>query len=140
MKKEVLIILGVLIVGGIFVGCSDIEKRETKSTSQSEESKMLSQSEKDSYKEKAAKALKGENVKSIDILTQNKTQKAIISVQVGLEELKDKVAKEEVEEVVSRIEKKLKSVSELYEITVVDKKNQLTAMVRSEDKGMLEFF
>lgn len=143
MKRIIGILLSILMVGALFVSCGSKEESDDKNTSQNEnilEDSMLSQSEKDSYKSKVEKALEGENVSDIDILTQNKTKKPIISLQVVFNGIKGKVSKRDVEMLINKIEKKIKPISDLYDITILDKNNQMIAMSGYEDKGNIEFF
>lgn len=143
MKRIIGILLSILMVGALFVSCGSNEESDDKNISQNEnilEDSMLSQSEKDSYKSKVEKALEGENVSDIDILTQNKTKKPIISLQVVFNGIKGKVNKKDIETLINKIEKKIKPISDLYDITILDKNNQMIAMSGYEDKGNIEFF
>ncbi|WP_338598124.1 hypothetical protein [Clostridium baratii] len=143
MKRIIGILLSILMVGALFVSCSSKEESDDKNTSQNEnilEDSMLSQSEKDSYKTKVEKALEGENVSDIDILTQNKTKKPIVSLQVVFNGIKGKVNKRDIETLINKIEKKIEPISDLYDITILDKNNQMIAMSGYEDKGKIEFF
>lgn len=143
MKRIIGILLSILMVGALFVSCSSKEESDDKNTSQNEnilEDCMLSQSEKDSYKTKVEKALEVENVSDIDILTQNKTKKPIVSLQVVFNGIKGKVNKRDIETLINKIEKKIEPISDLYDITILDKNNQMIAMSGYEDKGKIEFF
>ena len=130
MKKIVSLIIVVLMSTLFFIGCG----AEEKSNNQSEDS-MLSQNEKDSYKEKAKEALKGLNISDIDILTQNGTKKPIVSVQV----IFNKTNKKEVEEFAKEIKGKIEPVSSLYDITLLDKNNQVIAATGYENDGKIYF-
>ncbi|HAT4166094.1 TPA: hypothetical protein ACOTHO_002427 [Clostridium perfringens] len=130
MKKIVSLIIVVLMSTLFFIGCG----AEEKSNNQSEDS-MLSQNEKDSYKEKAKEALKGLNISDIDILTQNGTKKPIVSVQV----IFNKTNKKEVEEFAKEIKGKIEPVSSLYDITLLDKNNQVIATTGYENDGKIYF-
>ncbi len=130
MKKIVSLIIVVLMSTLFFIGCG----AEEKSNNQSEDS-MLSQNEKDSYKEKAKEALKGLNISDIDILTQNGTKKPIVSVQV----IFNKTNKKEVEEFAKEIKGKIEPVSSLYDITLLDKNNQVIATTGYENDGEIYF-
>ncbi len=124
MKKIVSLIMVVLMSTLFFIGCG----AEEKSNNQSEDS-MLSQNEKDSYKEKAKEALKGLNISDIDILTQNGTKKPIVSVQV----IFNKTNKKEVEEFAKEIKEKIEPISNLYDITILDKNNNVIATAGYEN-------
>ena len=130
MKKIVSLIIVVLMSTLFFIGCG----AEEKSNNQSEDS-MLSQNEKDSYKEKVKEALKGLNISDIDILTQNGTKKPIVSVQV----IFNKTNKKEVEEFAKEIKGKIEPVSSLYDITLLDKNNQVIATTGYENDGEIYF-
>lgn len=123
MKKIVSLIM-VVLISILFIGCG----AEEKSNNQSEDS-MLSQNEKDSYKEKAKEALKGLNISDIDILTQNGTKKPIVSVQV----IFNKTNKKEVEEFAKEIKEKIEPISNLYDITILDKNNNVIATAGYEN-------
>ncbi|MFH5938729.1 hypothetical protein ACHM2F_14850, partial [Clostridium perfringens] len=75
----------------------------------------------------------------IDILTQNKTKKPIVSVQVIFNETKDKANKKEVEEFAKEIKDKIEPVSNLYDITILDKNNQVIAITGYENDGEIYF-
>ncbi|MDK0560884.1 hypothetical protein P6P00_02480 [Clostridium perfringens] len=127
MKKIVSLIM-VVLISILFIGCGAEEKSNNQNVNQSEDS-MLSQNEKDSYKEKAKEALKGLNISDIDILTQNGTKKPIVSVQV----IFNKTNKKEVEEFAKEIKEKIEPISNLYDITILDKNNQVIATARYEN-------
>ena len=81
------------------------------------------------YKEKAKEALKGLNISDIDILTQNGTKKPIVSVQV----IFNKTNKKEVEEFAKEIKEKIEPISNLYDITILDKNNNVIATAGYEN-------
>ncbi|ELP5177579.1 hypothetical protein ACHM2L_03930 [Clostridium perfringens] len=128
MKKIVSLIMVVLMSTLFFIGCGAEEKSNNQNVNQSEDS-MLSQNEKDSYKEKAKEALKGLNISDIDILTQNGTKKPIVSVQV----IFNKTNKKEVEEFAKEIKEKIEPISNLYDITILDKNNNVIATAGYEN-------
>lgn len=84
-------------------------------------------------------ALNGLYINDIDILTQNKTKKPIVSVQVIFNETKDKANKKEVEEFAKEIKDKIEPVSNLYDITILDKNNQVIAITGYENDGEIYF-
>lgn len=127
MKKIVSLIM-VVLISILFIGCGAEEKSNNQNVNQSEDS-MLSQNEKDSYKEKAKEALKGLNIIDIDILTQNGTKKPIVSVQV----IFNKANKKEVEEFAKEIKEKIEPISNLYDITILDKNNNVIATAGYEN-------
>ncbi|EJT5913600.1 TPA: hypothetical protein ACOTFP_000588 [Clostridium perfringens] len=126
MKKIVSLIM-VVLISILFIGCG-AEEKSNQNVNQNEDS-MLSQNEKDSYKEKAKEALKGLNISDIDILTQNGTKKPIVSVQV----IFNKTNKKEVEEFVKEIKEKIEPISNLYDITILDKNNNVIATAGYEN-------
>ena len=131
MKKIIAILLSILVIGTLFCGCGDEEKSNNQN--------IINQSEKDSYKEKVMDALNGLYINDIDILTQNKTKKPIVSVQVIFNETKDKANKKEVEEFAKEIKDKIEPVSNLYDITILDKNNQVIAITGYENDGEIYF-
>ena len=135
MKKIVVILLSCVLCTTLLIGCG----KGKNSNENSSESSMLTQSEKDSYKTKVENALKGFNVSNIDILTQNKTKKPIISLQINFNGIKGKVNKKDVQKLVNEIEKNIKPISELYDITIIDKNNQIIAIARNDDNRKVEF-
>ena len=139
MKKIIAILLSILVIGTLFCGCGDEEKSNNQNIINQSEDSMLSQSEKDSYKEKVINALNGLYINDIDILTQNKTKKPIVSVQVIFNETKDKANKKEVEEFAKEIKDKIEPVSNLYDITILDKNNQVIATTGYENDGEIYF-
>ncbi|MGU8698452.1 hypothetical protein [Clostridium perfringens] len=131
MKKIIAILLSILVIGSLFCGCGDEEKSNNQN--------IISQSEKDSYKEKVMAALNGLYINDIDILTQNKTKKPIVSVQLIFNETKDKANKKQVEEFAKEIKDKIEPVSNLYDITILDKNNQVIATTGYENDGEIYF-
>ena len=84
-------------------------------------------------------ALNGLYINDIDILTQNKAKKPIVSVQVIFNETKDKANKKQVEEFAKEIKDKIEPVSNLYDITILDKNNQVIATTGYENDGEIYF-
>ena len=139
MKKIIAILLSILVIGTLFCGCGDEEKSNNQNKINQSEDSMLSQSEKDSYKEKVMEALNGLYINDIDILTQNKTKKPIVSVQVIFNETKDKANKKEIEAFAKEIKEKIEPISNLYDITILDKNNQVIATTGYENDGEIYF-
>lgn len=138
MKKIIAILLSCILCTTLLIGCEKGENGNN-SNENSSESSMLTQSEKDSYKAKVENALKGFNVSNIDILTQNKTKKPIISLQINFNGIKGKINKKDIEKFVKEIEKNIKPISNLYDITIIDKNNQVIAMTGNDNNGKIEF-
>ncbi|UBK35709.1 hypothetical protein [Clostridium perfringens] len=137
MKKIVSLIM-VVLISILFIGCGAEEKSNNQSMNQSEDS-MLSQNEKDSYKEQAKKALVGLEVNDIDVLTQNKTKKPIISVQIVFNGVKGNIDKKSLENFIKDIKKRIEPVSNLYDITILDKNTQLIAITGYDNEGEINF-
>ncbi len=137
MKKIVSLII-VVLISILFIGCGAEEKSNNQNVNQSEDS-MLSQNEKDSYKEKAKKALVGLEVNDIDVLTQNKTKKPIISVQIVFNGVKGNIDKKSLENFIKDIKKRIEPVSNLYDITILDKNTQLIAITGYDNEGEINF-
>ena len=138
MKKIVAALLSCILCTTLLIGCEK-EKNSNSNKEDKIESLMLTQNEKESYKTKVENALKGFNVSNIDILTQNKTKKPIISLQINFNGIKGKVNKKDVQKLANEIEKNIKSISELYDITIIDKDNQIIAVAGNNDNGKIEF-
>ncbi|EOU2128041.1 TPA: hypothetical protein ACF2DS_000731 [Clostridium perfringens] len=100
----------------------------------------MSQNEKAIYKEKAKKALEGLKVNDLTILTQNESKQPIVSVQVVFNGTKEGVNKNEVEKFIKDIKERIEPVSKLYDISILDKNNQLIAMAGDESKGETTFW
>ncbi|HFD2050820.1 TPA: hypothetical protein ACF2DE_001499 [Clostridium perfringens] len=143
MKKILSLLMVVLMSTLFFIGCGDEEKGNNQNTSQDlmlSQDSMLSQKEKDSYKEQAKKALVGLEVNDIDVLTQNKTKKPIISVQIIFNGVKGNIDKKSLENFIKDIKKRIEPVSSLYEINILDKNNQLIAIAGDDNDGEINFF
>ncbi|AFJ96081.1 TPA: hypothetical protein NJT26_000224 [Clostridium perfringens] len=147
MKKILSLLMVVLMSTLFFIGCGDEEKNNNQNTSQNisqntneGQDSMLSQDEKDSYKEKAKKALVGLEVNDIDVLTQNKTKKPIISVQVVFNGTKGNIDKKSLENFIKDIKKRIEPVSKLYDITILDRNTQIIATTGYENEGKINFF
>ncbi|AMN35470.1 hypothetical protein ACSXC4_03585 [Clostridium perfringens] len=151
MKKIISIFLSLLVVGTLFSGCgstknnnNQTEKKNENSIVSGEENSIvsqneLSQDEKAVYKEKAKKALEGLEVNDLTILTQNESKQPIVSVQVVFNGTKEGVNKNEVEKFIKDIKGRIEPVSKLYDISILDKNNQLIAMAGDESKGETTF-
>lgn len=146
MKKIILIFLSLLLVGTFLLGCENEknnsnqeEKKSENFISSGDENSMLSQDEKAAYKEKAKNALKGLNLNDIEILTQNKTKKPIVMVQVIFDGTKGNINKSEVEEFIKTIKEKIETISNLYDITILDKNIQMIATTGYENEGKIYF-
>lgn len=151
MKKIISIFLSLLVVGTLFLGCgstknnnNQTEKKNENSIVSGDENSILSQNElsqneKEIYKEKAKKALEGLKVNDLTILTQNESKQPIVSVQVVFNGTKEGVNKNEVEKFIKDIKGRIEPVSKLYDISILDKNNQLIAMAGDESKGETTF-
>ncbi|WP_075810712.1 hypothetical protein [Clostridium perfringens] len=147
MKKILSLLIVVLMSTLFFIGCGDKEKNNNQTTNQNisqnvneNKDSMLSQEEKNSYKEKAKKALVGLEVNDIDILTQNKTKEPIISVQVVFNGTKGNIDKKTLENFIKNIKERIEPVSKLYDITILDKNTQVIAATRYDSDGEITFF
>lgn len=136
--KKILSLLMVVLISILFIGCGAEEKSNNQNVNQSEDS-MLSQNEKDSYKEQAKKVLVGLEVNDIDVLTQNKTKKPIISVQIVFNGVKGNIDKKSLENFIKDIKKRIEPVSNLYDITILDKNTQLIAITGYDNEGEINF-
>ncbi|UBK85065.1 hypothetical protein KLF40_08590 [Clostridium perfringens] len=136
MKKILSLLMVVLMSTLFFIGCGDEEKNNNQNTSQNTnegQDSMLSQDEKDSYKEKAKKALVGLEVNDIDVLTQNKTKKPIISAQVVFNGTKGNIDKKSLENFIKDIRERIEPISKLYDITILDRNTQIIATAGYEN-------
>lgn len=136
MKKILSLLMVVLMSTLFFIGCGDEEKNNNQNTSQNTnegQDLMLSQDEKDSYKEKAKKALVGLEVNDIDVLTQNKTKKPIISAQVVFNGTKGNIDKKSLENFIKDIRERIEPISKLYDITILDRNTQIIATAGYEN-------
>nr|DAK89413.1 MAG TPA: protein of unknown function (DUF4969) [Caudoviricetes sp.] len=143
MKKIISIFLSLLVVGTLFLGCGSTKNNNNQTEKKNENSIVsqneLSQNEKSVYKEKAKKALGGLEVSDLAILTQNETKQPIIAVQAVFNGTKGNVNKNEVEKFIKDIKERIEPVSKLYDISILDKNNQLIAMAGDESKGETTF-
>ncbi len=151
MKKIISFFLSLLVVGTLFLGCgstknnnNQTEKKNENSIVSGEENSILSQNElsqneKAVYKEKAKKALGGLEVSDLAILAQNETKQPIIAVQAVFNGTKGNVNKNEVEKFIKDIEERIEFVSNLYDITILDKNSQIIAMTGYENEGEISF-
>ncbi|AAL96791.1 hypothetical protein [Clostridium perfringens] len=139
MRKIIAILLSVLVFGSLLWGCGDKEETTNLNINQNDNS-MISQSEKDSYKEEVKKVLNGLTLNDIEILTQNKTKKPIVMVQVIFDGTKGNINKSEVEEFIKTIKEKIETISNLYDITILDKNTQMIATTGYENEGKIYFF
>ncbi|HAT4161893.1 TPA: hypothetical protein I9Z77_001316 [Clostridium perfringens] len=146
MKRILSLLMVVLITTAFFIGCGDKEKNNNQSANQNisqsvneNKDSMLSQEEKNSYKEKAKKALVGLEVNDIDVLTQNKTKEPIISVQVVFNGTKGNIDKKSLENFIKDIRERIEPISKLYDITILDRNTQIIATTGYENDGKINF-
>ncbi|WP_415287237.1 hypothetical protein [Clostridium perfringens] len=146
MKRILSLLMIVLITTAFLIGCGDKEKDNNQTTNQNisqnvneNKDSMLSQEEKNSYKEKAKKALVGLEVNDIEVLTQNKTKEPIISVQVVFNGTKGNIDKKSLENFIKDIRERIEPISKLYDITILDRNTQIIAITGYENDGKINF-
>lgn len=133
MKKIMLILLSCVLGMVIFIGCGGKKDINTDVSNVSDDN-MLSESVKNEYKDKVNELLKEYNVTNIDILTSANDKKPILSVDMkSTAFLKDECNKQEVKRFLNKISSKLETVSNKFDITILDKNNQIIAVDKDGD-------
>ena len=116
------------------------DKRKSETLDKNKENKsniqQIGESDKNKIKKDAEDKLKDKNVTSIDVLTNSTTGKAMLSIQLVGDILKQDVNPTEAKELCDEIYNRLKDITEEVTLELVDKKHQLISLYTNGDFEM----